>query len=55
MVQAQGRTSIGLAGFDPNVTADEIRAASDDSKLAKATLSLFTRAMHHAGNIPGNK
>ena len=55
MAQAQGRASIGLAGFDHNVTADEIRAASDDSELAKVTISLIMRAMHHAGSIPGNK
>ena len=55
MAQAQGRASIGLAGYDPNVTVNEIRAAKNDSELAKATSSLITRAMHHAGNIPGNK
>ena len=45
LAQAQGHATIGLAEFDPNVTVDEIRAAADDIELAKATISLSTRAM----------
>lgn len=53
--QQQGRQAIRTSGFNPTTTVDEIREASDDSELAKATEELVKRSYHYAANVPGNK
>ena len=53
--QQQGQQAIRTSGFDPTTTVDEIREASDDNELAKATEELVKRSYHYAANVPGNK